>query len=614
MGKIAAVILPAEKGSNLEHLCDKMGDSLCQADFHKVEKRIYNGNKAVCGLIRIGPDSINPVAQPLQADRDGFVSCGYYLSSLKSGNNDTADVSATEEWDSATHLFYELATVGEQQLPFGDGVYAFAWWDGINERLVAGVDKLGMRPLFWTAIEGGGYAVASEIKALLPLISDPSINWAAWEEYLTLGFLLGTHSPFEQIAALGAAQVIKCRPHNHSTAVVENFLENIKIVERSSVDFLAEQHEVFGRAMEQLFNLIPEECDPMLTLSGGYDSRRILGWLMSKDAHFDAYTVPHIQPDGTEHESGIVSALCSQFRIPLHLIYPSDVEGRRLVSAVRDFSTDFQSDEHPYPTMLAMALDGHNKINFDGLAGDMIVSGLYLKPHYFHNQGKQSFIEDLHIGGLHRVLSLPSTQPPLMHRVQNELHKWTDHPNRFTYFYMMSRTRREIALAPFMIQANTVESLCPYLDRHFMINGLSLPPWEKLEAPFQRPLIQAYDDKLLDVATTHDAGVSQNLKYVTTPSDIQKAAKLKQLRQVTRSLAQRHEWIPNAIQKRRFFMAGYLHKFLSEDFTNWELGKAERIAALIRFSESAQSQQKYLNDSSLLKSKFCSRPAWERLL
>lgn len=75
----------------------------------------------------------------------------------------------------------------EQCVDFLNGIYAFAVWDEKQQKLSMFRDRLGVKPLFYTEVDGG-LIFGSEIKALLahPDVK-PAINYAGLAEILGLG-------------------------------------------------------------------------------------------------------------------------------------------------------------------------------------------------------------------------------------------------------------------------------------------------------------------------------------------------------------------------------------------------------------------------------------------
>ncbi len=60
---------------------------------------------------------------------------------------------------------------GERCVDRFNGMWAFAIWDREKKRLFLSRDRFGVKPLFYAKLEGGGFAFASEMKALIPMLS-----------------------------------------------------------------------------------------------------------------------------------------------------------------------------------------------------------------------------------------------------------------------------------------------------------------------------------------------------------------------------------------------------------------------------------------------------------
>lgn len=59
---------------------------------------------------------------------------------------------------------------GEEALNRFNGMWAFAIWDKFEKTLFLARDRFGVKPLFYTWLEDGGFAFASEMKALVPVM------------------------------------------------------------------------------------------------------------------------------------------------------------------------------------------------------------------------------------------------------------------------------------------------------------------------------------------------------------------------------------------------------------------------------------------------------------
>jgi asparagine synthase (glutamine-hydrolysing) len=79
------------------------------------------------------------------------------------------------------------------------GMFAFALWDG--RRLLAARDRFGIKPFYYTVVDGVFY-FASEIKALLPVLPEIATDPDALAEYITFQYTIGDRSLFKHVHVL----------------------------------------------------------------------------------------------------------------------------------------------------------------------------------------------------------------------------------------------------------------------------------------------------------------------------------------------------------------------------------------------------------------------------
>jgi asparagine synthase (glutamine-hydrolysing) len=91
-----------------------------------------------------------------------------------------------------------------------NGMFAFALWDGRRRELFLARDRFGEKPLFYTPLSGGGYAFASEMKALFahPAVQ-ASPNESIVREYIGGNFYEdGEETMFEGVLRLPPAHAM----------------------------------------------------------------------------------------------------------------------------------------------------------------------------------------------------------------------------------------------------------------------------------------------------------------------------------------------------------------------------------------------------------------------
>lgn len=434
----------------------------------------------------------SPFGPPLiRAGSLTVVQAGYFLDEAPGADPATANVCAT------------LTRGGWQALPTGDGVYAFAAWDAQTRRLTAGVDKLGMRPLYESVAPGGGVLLASEPKLLIAALDGVSPNWAAWDDLQRARCILGDHTPYAEIRRVGRAEIVEWDIRGPRRHVAERFLEDIPEHCRSVDEFMEENHAAFVRVMRRCLTL-PGAAAPVLTMSGGLDSRRLLAGLLHLDVRPRLITVPAYRSDGTEVESGIVRLVASHLGLEASAVVNRRESDLVPVLSARDAAVDFETHEHVLYGAVACAARGIGQLNFDGLAGDTLMNpGKYLLPKYLGPDGQGQFLREML--ELPAPLQLPEPREAFADRMTAIWDSCRNDRNALSIFALDQRGRRTLALGPMALQARAFESVCPFLDRDVMLTALALPTERRTSGLLQRPLTERLQiPGLADLTSTRD--------------------------------------------------------------------------------------------------------------
>lgn len=127
------------------------------------------------------------------------------------------------------------------------GQFALALWDEEEERLVLARDRLGIKPLYWTKLENGNIAFASEIKALLehPEV-ERKLDEHALCDYLSLFYVPTPRTLFEGIFKLEPGCLMIWKDGEISREKYWRLPEERTEVEDS------------GEALERFFDLLDE--------------------------------------------------------------------------------------------------------------------------------------------------------------------------------------------------------------------------------------------------------------------------------------------------------------------------------------------------------------------
>lgn len=123
-----------------------------------------------------------------------------------------------------TEVLAHLAEQGASAVEIArrlDGMFAFAIWDSVRERLLLGRDRPGKKPLFYSPL-AGGLVFASEIKGVL---AHPDVSRDLWDgaipEYLALGYVSDPRTFYRDVWSLPPGHVMTVLPGEEP--VVESY-------------------------------------------------------------------------------------------------------------------------------------------------------------------------------------------------------------------------------------------------------------------------------------------------------------------------------------------------------------------------------------------------------
>jgi asparagine synthase (glutamine-hydrolysing) len=102
------------------------------------------------------------------------------------------------------------ARIGDAVLPRLNGIFALAIWDRERGELFLARDPLGVKPLYFT--EGpSGFAFASELKALLPLLRQRTLDAVSLHRYVSFLWCPGEGTPLREVRKLPPGEAMLVR-------------------------------------------------------------------------------------------------------------------------------------------------------------------------------------------------------------------------------------------------------------------------------------------------------------------------------------------------------------------------------------------------------------------
>ncbi len=361
-------------------------------------------------------------------------------------NNDLTQRGHRPQTRSDTELLL-LAYIewGRECLQRLNGIFAFAIWDESNERLFLARDRLGVKPLFYSA-QSGFIAFGSEIKSLLahPKVP-PEVNMEGLAEL----FLIGPartpgHAIFKHIAEL---------PPGHYLAFDRDHLSTAAYWRLQSAPHEDGLETTAERVEELLYDAVSRQLIsdvPLATLlSGGLDSSAVSAFaadaLSRNGEHLHTYAIDFVDMDkyfianafqtgrdapwaervaqhiGSVHHPVIIST-AQMTKYLLRPLYARDLPGMADIDA----SLFLFSQEIKRHATVALSGEAADEVfggypwfhREDALSADTFPWSLrlhermaWLQPELLATMNPQAYVQNRYRAALEEVPRLPSENP-----------------------------------------------------------------------------------------------------------------------------------------------------------------------------------------------------------
>jgi asparagine synthase (glutamine-hydrolysing) len=220
------------------------------------------------------------------------------------------DFSSRCDTEVLVHLWEEYGT---EMLDKIEGMFAFAIWDSTAGTVFLARDRVGIKPLYYSVVDGG-VVWASELPTLLAAGVSRDVSKTALSEYLTLSYVTAPRTILESVNKLPPA----------SSAVIDT--TGISIDHYWTVP--APQSSATGRSLsKEIASLLETAVEKRLMadvpvgafLSGGLDSSAIVG-LMSRQMDDPVKTYSIEFTDDAFDESEYSDTVASHFGTDHHVI------------------------------------------------------------------------------------------------------------------------------------------------------------------------------------------------------------------------------------------------------------------------------------------------------
>jgi asparagine synthase (glutamine-hydrolysing) len=199
-----------------------------------------------------------------------------------------------------------------------NGMFAFALWDHRNQELLLARDRIGIKPIYYTIMDGPdrNLAFASELKALLECPNvDRTLNVQALYQFMGFEFVPSPRTIFENIYRLAPGCCLTWK-RGLEPGVERYWRLRVRTVHRSREEHEQKLRELLRQSVQrQLIADVPLG----VFLSGGLDSSAIVSMMSQLGVEpLDSFSLHY--EDATYSELDYANYVARQFKTRHHVV------------------------------------------------------------------------------------------------------------------------------------------------------------------------------------------------------------------------------------------------------------------------------------------------------
>lgn len=172
------------------------------------EQNVWMNGKRTLGFAhqRLSIIDLNTGSQPMHNEHGLSICYNGEIYNFKQLKRELSDYSYKTTSDTEV-ILAAYQKWGTDCVKHFHGMFSFAIWDSKKQSMFIARDRFGIKPLYYF-VENNTFYFASEIKTLLPFISEVRVNQSALKEYLFFQLYLGNETLIKNVFELKPAHFV----------------------------------------------------------------------------------------------------------------------------------------------------------------------------------------------------------------------------------------------------------------------------------------------------------------------------------------------------------------------------------------------------------------------